>query len=92
MKATDVSEWLQSEVTTAFFTYLGQRITALKDARGAGALVLDDAQAMFRANWELVGGLKELGALHDLVSDPEQVYEVFGVEPGHPTFGVNHAV
>ena len=77
MKTADVNEWLHSEVTEAFFEYLNLRIKALKDARGEGALVLDDPQAMYRANWEFVGGLKELEALS--VMDEEQIFEVFGV-------------
>lgn len=79
MKVVDVREWLQSEVTQAFFEYLDLRIKSLKEARGEGTLVSGDAQQMFRANWELVGGLKELQALLDLPRDDEQVYEVFGV-------------
>jgi hypothetical protein len=79
MKIADVKEWMQSEVTGAFFEYLDLRIKSLKDARGEGTLVSGDAQQMFRANWELVGGLKELQALRDLPNDDEQVYEVFGV-------------
>lgn len=79
MKAADVEEWLASNVTVSFFAYVETRIQALKDARGEGALVHEDPQKMFRANWELVGGLKELSALKDLPTDPEQVYEVFGV-------------
>jgi hypothetical protein len=79
MKVADVDEWLHSEITEAFFKYINQRIKALKEARGEGALVLDVPEAMFRANWEFVGGLKELQALADLPVDPEQVYEVFGV-------------
>jgi hypothetical protein len=66
-------------VTTAFFAYLDERIKLLKEARGEGALVSDNPEQMFRVNWELVGGLKELGALRDLPRDAEQVYEVFGV-------------
>lgn len=80
MQVADVEEWLSSDVTRAFFEYLTKRIEALKAARGEGALVSEDPEKMFRANWELVGGLKELGALNDLPRDNEQVYEVFGVE------------
>lgn len=79
MKIADVKEWMGSEVTRAFFEYLDLRIKSLKDARGEGTLVSGDAQQMFRANWELVGGLKEIQALRDLPNDDEQVYEVFGV-------------
>lgn len=82
MKVVDVREWLQSEVTQAFFEYLDLRIKSLKEARGEGTLVSTDAQQMFRANWELVGGLKELQALSDLPKDDDQVYEVFGVADG----------
>lgn len=79
MKTEDVQEWLSSPVTCAYFDYLNKRITAFKNSRGEGALVNEDPNKMFRANWELVGGLRELEALTDLQSDPEQVYEVFGV-------------
>jgi hypothetical protein len=79
MKVADVNEWLVSSVTVAYFAYLDARIKALKEARGEGALVSDKPEQMFRVNWELVGGLKELKALRDMADDPEQVYEVFGV-------------
>ena len=80
MKAADVRDWLASEVTESYFLYLRQRIESFKKSRGDGALLHDDPQKMYRANWELVGGLKELEALADIQSDPEQVYEVFGIE------------
>jgi hypothetical protein len=79
MKAADVKEWLNSPVTEAYFKYLGERIAAFKTSRGEGALLSEDPHKMFRANWELVGGLKELEALRDLPVDQEQVFEVFGV-------------
>jgi len=80
MRRADVKEWLASPVTERYFAYLNQRIAALKDARRDGAFLNTDPHAMFRANWELAGGLAELGALADLPKDPEQIDEVFGDE------------
>lgn len=79
MKAMDVQEWMSSPVTEMYFDYLNKRIAAFKQSRGEGALVNDDPQKMFRANWELVGGLRELEALAGMPGDQEQIYEVFGV-------------
>ena len=80
MKAQDVQEWMNSPVGEAYFSYLRKRISAFKESRGDGALLNADPYKMYRANWELVGGLSELEALAGLPYDDDQVLEVFGIE------------